>query len=95
MTISDEIISKIADLSKIEINNTEKEHLREDIGALIKYMDLLCTLDTSEFASLSADKEIFNVLREDEVKPSFDREALLSCAPVHNEDSYIVPQTFD
>ena len=94
MTISDEIINKIADLSKIEIDNTEKEQLREDLGALIKYMDLLCTLDTGEFVVVSPGKEICNVFRDDEAKPSYDRQALLSCAPVHNEDSYIVPQTF-
>lgn len=95
MTISDEIISKIAELSKIEIDDTEKELLRHELGAIVKYMDLLRAIDTDKIDFLSDNKQLFNVLREDDVKPSYDRELLLSCAPIHNEENYIVPQTFD
>lgn len=95
MIISDEIISKIADLSKIEIHNIEKELMRAELGAVIEYMDLLCTLDTDEVEAFSDDNQAFNVLRYDKVNTSYDREELLICAPIHNEENFIVPQAFD
>ena len=95
MSLSEEIISKMANLSKIEIDDTEKEQMQEELGAVIKYMDLLCALDTQDMLEFSHFDGICNVVRTDEVLPSFNRELILSCAPYHDEENYIVPHTID
>lgn len=91
MKITKEIIENLSDLARVKIDEKDIEHIANDIDKILRYMDKLSELDTSqieptEYLNLSS-----NVLREDEVKESYDREKLLACVTERNEEYIIVP----
>jgi len=69
--------------------------MQNELGAVIDYMDVLNRLDTDGVEPLSHVFNITNVMRSDDVKPSYDRELLLSNAPERTDETVIVPKTIE
>ncbi|MCR5703015.1 MAG: Asp-tRNA(Asn)/Glu-tRNA(Gln) amidotransferase subunit GatC [Eubacterium sp.] len=93
--ISDETIEYVGILAKLELSEEEKEKAKKDMGEMLDYIDKLNELDTSDVEPMSHVFPVHNVFREDVVTNGDDRENILSNAPEHNEESFIVPKTFD
>lgn len=93
MKIEKEQVKRIASLAHLEIDDSEQERWSEQMGAIIEFANALGELDLSESeAEACAGARLFNVFREDECAPSFEREKLLSCAPKQYEGCYVVPK---
>lgn len=58
-------------------------------------MGTLNALDTSGVEPMSHVFPVKNVLREDEVVPSFDRDELLRNAPASEDGAFLVPKTVE
>ena len=58
-------------------------------------MEILNQLDTENVEPLSHVFSITNVMREDDVKPSYDRADILQNAPEHTDETFIVPKTVE
>ena len=89
MKITKQTIEHMANLSRLEIDEEEIEQIVHDVDKIIQYMDKLAMLDTSyieptEYLNLNN-----NVLREDDIKESFERDSLLACVP-EKENGYLV-----
>lgn len=95
MYITNELISYVAALSKIKLDENEVREMQSQMSEIVNYMDILNQLDTENTEPLSHIFNITNVMREDEVKPSYDRESILENAPKHTEKSFVVPKTVD
>ena len=95
MEITNELIEYVAALSKINLDDAHKEKMKDEIGEVIKYMDVLNELDTQNEEPMSHVFSINNVLREDVVKESFDREKILKNAPEHTDEAFVVPKTVE
>ena len=93
--ISDETIEYVGILAKLELSDEEKEKAKKDMGEMIDYIDQLNELDTSGVEPMSHVFPVHNVFREDVVTNGDDRENILKNAPEKNEESFIVPKTFD
>lgn len=93
--ISDETIEYVGILAKLELSDEEKEKAKSDMGKMLDYIDKLNELDTSEVEPMSHVFPVNNVFREDVVKNGDDRENILKNAPEQNEESFVVPKTFD
>lgn len=93
MQITNELVEYVADLSRLTLTEEEKARTLKDLGDIILYMDKLGELDTTGVEPLSHAFPINNVFREDECKPSFDREKLLANAPEQKDGGYKVPKT--
>lgn len=93
--ISDETIEYVGILAKLELSDEEKEKAKSDMGKMLDYIDKLNELDTSEVEPMSHVFPVNNVFREDVVVNGDDRENILKNAPEQNEESFIVPKTFD
>ena len=59
------------------------------------YIDTLNELDTEGVEPMSHSFPIKNVMREDEVRPSTDRELILSNAPKQKDGCFMVPRTVE
>ncbi len=93
MKIEKEQVKRVAALAHLKIDDDEQERWSEQLGAVIEFADALGELDLSGTEAESSDKaKLFNVFREDECKPSFEREKILSCAPKRYEGCYVVPK---
>ncbi|MCI8332207.1 MAG: Asp-tRNA(Asn)/Glu-tRNA(Gln) amidotransferase subunit GatC [Clostridiales bacterium] len=95
MEITKELVTYVAGLSRIKLTAEEEQKMEKELGAVIAYMDVLGELDTTGKEPLSHVFDIDNVMRADEVKPSYDRAALLSNAPEHTDETVVVPKTVD
>ena len=93
--ISDETIEYVGILAKLELSDEEKEKAKSDMGKMLDYIDKLNELDTSAVEPMSHVFPVNNVFREDVVVNGDDRENILKNAPEQNEESFIVPKTFD
>ena len=85
-------IEKIADLAMIELNEKEKKELGADLSNIIDFADALLSVDTENVEPMMHILPVNNVLREDEVKESFDREDLLKNAKTKEKGCFYVPK---
>ena len=95
MKITEEMVDYVSILSRLKLPQEEKTRMTGELEQIIGYMDVLNQLDTSKIEPMSHTFPVKNVLREDEVVPSFPREALLQNAPVPDGEAYLVPKTVE
>ncbi|MDR1002656.1 MAG: Asp-tRNA(Asn)/Glu-tRNA(Gln) amidotransferase subunit GatC [Oscillospiraceae bacterium] len=95
MKITKETVSYVAELSRIKLGEEQTERMLGELSEIIDYMDILSGVDTEGVEPLSHVFSINNVVREDEVKPSYNRTILIENAPEHTEQSVVVPKTVE
>ena len=74
--ITKEELLKIASLSKLTVSEEELDALTADMAQIIEFANTInaASADTEEFDNIN---HLSNVLREDEVVPSYPQEAIL------------------
>ncbi|MDD7184280.1 MAG: Asp-tRNA(Asn)/Glu-tRNA(Gln) amidotransferase subunit GatC [Ruminococcus sp.] len=95
MQITNELVSYVANLSRIKLDENEISEMQSQMSEIVNYMDILNQLDTENIEPLSHIFNITNVMRDDEVRDSYEREEILKNAPAHTEEAFIVPKTVD
>jgi aspartyl-tRNA(Asn)/glutamyl-tRNA(Gln) amidotransferase subunit C len=92
MQITRENVEYIAALAKLNFSETEKEQMAKDLARITDYIEKLNELDTEQVKPLFHPMESSNVMREDEVKPSFSKEVALKNAPDSQDAFFKVPK---
>ena len=82
-------IKHTAELAKIKLSDSEVEKYTKELGSVLGYVDILNEVDTKDVEATSQVTELENRLREDEVKPSLNREDALANAK-DTEDGFVV-----
>ncbi len=95
MAVTKKDVEYIAELAKLKFKDEELEKFTEQLNEILTYVEKLNELDTTNVEPLSHPVEGSNVFREDEVKPSFDREEALRNAPDRSELFFKVPKVVD
>ena len=87
--VTREEIMKIAILSKLFVAEDEIDKLTEDMSEIISFAD---TINNAADEGVDFDNinNLSNVLRDDEVKRSLDREKILSNAKDNDEGCFLV-----
>lgn len=87
--VTREEIMKIAVLSKLFVADDEIDKLTEDMSEIISFAD---TINNAADEGIEFDNinNLSNVLREDTVKPSLDREKILANAKDNDEGCFLV-----
>ncbi len=87
--VDKEEIMKIAILSKLFVADDEIEKLTEDMSRIISFADTInnASDEGTDFDNIN---NLSNVLREDEVVPSYDREKILKNAKDSDEGCFLV-----
>lgn len=93
--ISKEEILKIASLSRIYLEEHEKDKFSKDLEDILNYIAKLENLDVSNVEPTSHVVPVKNVLREDSVKPSLSQEDVLKISKTTKENSFQVPQIIE
>ncbi|MGB9629730.1 MAG: Asp-tRNA(Asn)/Glu-tRNA(Gln) amidotransferase subunit GatC [Thermodesulfobacteriota bacterium] len=88
-------IEKVARLARLELSEEEREAFRRQLGKILEYMEQLNRVDTSEVEPTSHTTAVFNVFREDEIRPSFSQEEVLGIAPEEEEGHFRVPRIIE
>jgi aspartyl-tRNA(Asn)/glutamyl-tRNA(Gln) amidotransferase subunit C len=95
MQITKELVEYVAELSRIKLDEQSTAKMEKELGAIVEYMEILNSLDTEGVEPLSHVFNITNVMREDDVVPSYDRAEILKNAPEHTDETVVVPKTVE
>ena len=90
--ISANEVAKIAHLARLEVDDSQKEKIAEQLSHILQYIDKLKDVDVEGVKPSSGVAFMNNVLRDDELKVSPGPCVTLANAPQKDEDFYIVPR---
>ncbi len=82
-----EMVKKVANLSKLEIDEKDLEDFRDQFINILDYFEKLDEVDAEDVKPTSHAMEIINEVREDVVSDEFDNEEALKNAS-KKEDGY-------
>jgi aspartyl-tRNA(Asn)/glutamyl-tRNA(Gln) amidotransferase subunit C len=92
MEVNDQLVDKLAHLSRLQFTDTEKDGIKNDLQRMIGFVEKLNELDLTGVEPLIHMSPEVNVLREDEIRGSISRKSALSNAPLHDEQFFKVPK---
>lgn len=96
MQIDDQLISKLEKLSRLQLDEKEREVIKKDLNNILKMIDKLQELDTKDVEPLIYMNENPQDWRPDEVENELPVEQGLKNAPLKNKENYfLVPKMFD
>jgi aspartyl-tRNA(Asn)/glutamyl-tRNA(Gln) amidotransferase subunit C len=85
-------VEHVALLSRLDLTEEEKEAYTKQLNSIIDYMNKINELDTEGVEPTAHVLPIYNVMREDEVGESLDREKVLENAPEKEDGQFKVPR---
>jgi aspartyl-tRNA(Asn)/glutamyl-tRNA(Gln) amidotransferase subunit C len=92
MILNNEMVKKLAELSRLEFSPEEEQAIKEDLQQMIGFVEKLNEIDTTGIAPLTHISETINSLREDEVRGSVSISAALSNATDSIDPFFSVPK---
>jgi aspartyl-tRNA(Asn)/glutamyl-tRNA(Gln) amidotransferase subunit C len=69
--------------------------LMNTLNNILEYFDKLSELNTENVEPLAHILPVQNVMRDDEVKSSFDQETALKTAPKHDRGHFVIPKVIE
>lgn len=89
--ISRETVAKVARLARLDLSDAEVEKMTEQLAGMLEHFRDVDALDLSAVEPLTQPIPMQNVLREDVVAPSLDRDEVLGAAPAAQDGRFRVP----
>ena len=93
--IDDRQVEHIARLARLALSDEERARMREQLGAILRYIDKLAELSVEGVEPTAHVVPLVNALREDEVAPSLDRDAMMANAPDRAGEFFRVPRIIE
>lgn len=95
MSLNKKDIEHLANLSKLDFTEEEKDKLIPQLNKILIYVEKLNELDTENIKPLSHPVENINVFRQDIRKTSVSREEALKNAPSRDDAYFKVPKVIN
>ncbi len=93
--ISREEVEHVARLARLALSEDELARMEHELSGILGYIDQLRGLDTRDVEPTSHAIPMVNVMRQDEVRPSYPVEAMLQNAPEREGDFVRVPKIIE
>ena len=78
-------------LGRLLLSEEELDKMTTQLGQILGYMDLLGEVDTDVVEPMAHALDVSDVFRDDQVRPSLDRDQALANAPNRDDECYRVP----
>lgn len=88
-------VEHVARLGRLALTEAELERMRVELAAILQYIEKLKAVDVEGVEPTSHAVPLVNVMREDEVEPSVDREAMMRNAPDRSGEYFRVPRIIE
>ncbi len=88
-------VEHVALLARLRLTDEEKQRLTQDLNVILTHFEILQRLDTREVPPTAHAMVLQNVFREDAVRPSLPREAVLREAPDARDEFFLVPRVVE
>ncbi|MBN1283868.1 MAG: Asp-tRNA(Asn)/Glu-tRNA(Gln) amidotransferase subunit GatC [Anaerolineae bacterium] len=95
MKLSRQDVEHVAELAKLSLTEAEKTTYQAQLSAILDYFEMLQQIDTEAISPTASVLALQNVMREDEVRPSFPREQIITNAPEHEDGQFRVEAILD
>ncbi len=108
MKVSEKDVQYVADLANLELTPEEQTRMMRDLNSILGYVDKLNELDTKDVPPMAQVSERFGIdasktgterfayaWREDEVRPSLDRDEVMKGVPVSDGEFFKVPKVIE
>ncbi|MFN4148706.1 MAG: Asp-tRNA(Asn)/Glu-tRNA(Gln) amidotransferase subunit GatC [Rhodocyclaceae bacterium] len=95
MSLSPADVSRIAHLARIEISAAESERIREQLNAILAFVEQLQAVDTSGIEPMAHAVDVVQRLRADLVTETDRRDDFLALAPESEAGLYLVPKVIE
>lgn len=95
MSVSKKDVEYVAELSRLNFSEEEKENLAGDLNQILNYMDKLNELNTDNVDIIVNPYYIENKFREDEVQESMNLKSVIENAPQNLEEYIVVPKIIE
>jgi len=95
MKIDKKTIEYIANLSRIELSDQEKEVFIHQLSDILSYIEKLNELNTEDIKPMAHSINTTNVFREDKLEPPISREDALNNAPSSTGVFFKVPKVIE
>jgi aspartyl-tRNA(Asn)/glutamyl-tRNA(Gln) amidotransferase subunit C len=89
--IAREQVLHVAKLSRLRLSDAEVEKMAGELSGILEHVDRISELDLDGVEPTSHVVELENVLRPDEPRPSWPKEAVLDQAPDPADGAFRVP----
>ncbi|HZY61774.1 MAG TPA: Asp-tRNA(Asn)/Glu-tRNA(Gln) amidotransferase subunit GatC [Edaphobacter sp.] len=101
--VSIEDVKRVAELANLELTAEEEPRMQRDLNAILGHIAQLNELDTREVQPMAQVGEMLGgivhqqgeTLREDKVRPSIDRAAVMAEAPETDGRFFKVPKVIE
>ena len=90
ITIKD--VEHVAKLARLELTEDEKELYTKQLGDVLKYVDQMNEVDTSNVKPMTQVIDFVNVMRDDKVVYEITKEELMANAPEVENGFFKVPK---
>jgi aspartyl-tRNA(Asn)/glutamyl-tRNA(Gln) amidotransferase subunit C len=92
MALTREEVLHVAQLARLTLEPAEIELFTRQLKDILEYVAKLQELDTAGVPPLAHVIPVFNIFREDEIKPGLERDQALDNAPAREEGAFLVPR---
>ena len=90
--ISNDEVKKVAQLARLELNESEIQEHAEQLEKILDYIKQLEKINTENISCTTRAIEVVNVFRKDEKKDYENSEELLDLAPSREDKFFKVPK---
>ena len=95
MEVNDALVDKLANLARLQFDDTEKSGIKNDLQRMIQFVEKLNEVDTEGIEPLMHISNQYDVFRKDEVVGNFSVHEALSNANNKNEQFFLVPKVIN
>jgi len=95
MKITDETVSHIAHLARLEFEGESKVAIKQDLENIISFMEVLQEVDTDNVEPLIFMNDEINRLRDDVPQVTITQQEALKNAPKKDSDYFRIPKVLD
>lgn len=95
MKVTDELLNRLAELSRLEFDRESRDEVKKDLGRMLDFVEKLKEVNTDQVDPLVYLTDEEPVLREDISVVTLTPEEALLNAPKHDSDYYKVPKVIE
>ena len=88
-------VEHVARLARLALDADEKDRMRSQLDAILGYVEQLRRVDTAGVEPTAHVLPLVNVMRDDEVRPSYPADAMLANAPDAQDGQFRVPRILE
>lgn len=89
--ISREDVAHVARLARLDVTDEELDRYTGQLAAVLRHAEDVEALDLADVPPTAHPLPLVNVLRDDAVRPSLDRDEVLAAAPDAEDGRFRVP----